>query len=108
MERLRGAKAPRFCKAVVRDSGQGPRSEEHTSELQSRPQLVCRLLLGKIKHTQLLNSNFVCPSMVHVLGAFLSLRCPFVGHFLYVALPLLFVVGYALAPNDRPCRTPRV
>ncbi|TDP76025.1 hypothetical protein DFR33_103375 [Bradymonas sediminis] len=24
MERLRGAKAPRFCKAVVRDSGQGP------------------------------------------------------------------------------------
>src|SRR2546429_5369392 len=27
------------------------RSEEHTSELQSRPQLVCRLLLGK-KNTQ--------------------------------------------------------
>src|SRR5690554_7210944 len=25
----------------------GPRSEEHTSELQSRPQLVCRLLLAK-------------------------------------------------------------
>src|SRR6266498_4363215 len=24
-----------------------PRSEEHTSELQSRPQLVCRLLLAK-------------------------------------------------------------
>src|SRR5258707_1871040 len=24
-----------------------PRSEEHTSELQSRPYLVCRLLLGK-------------------------------------------------------------
>src|SRR5215813_14853737 len=28
----------------------GPRSEEHTSELQSRPHLVCRLLLEKKKH----------------------------------------------------------
>src|SRR5690554_7705966 len=29
------------------------RSEEHTSELQSRPHLVCRLLLEKKKQTQL-------------------------------------------------------
>src|SRR3989442_5911037 len=29
----------------------GPRSEEHTSELQSRPHLVCRLLLEKKKHS---------------------------------------------------------
>src|SRR3712207_7528539 len=29
--------------------GTGPRSEEHTSELQSRQYLVCRLLLEKIK-----------------------------------------------------------
>src|SRR3712207_8761414 len=28
--------------------GRGGRSEEHNSELQSRPYLVCRLLLGKI------------------------------------------------------------
>src|SRR5438874_10729026 len=28
----------------------GPRSEEHTSELQSRRDLVCRLLLEKKKH----------------------------------------------------------
>src|SRR3712207_7719218 len=28
----------------------GPRSEEHTSELQSRQYLVCRLLLEKKKH----------------------------------------------------------
>src|SRR3712207_8540101 len=28
----------------------GPRSEEHTSELQSRQYLVCRLLLEKNKH----------------------------------------------------------
>src|SRR5690625_7087226 len=30
--------------------GGRPRSEEHTSELQSRGQLVCRLLLEKKKH----------------------------------------------------------
>src|SRR3989442_2653545 len=29
--------------------GRGKRSEEHTSELQSRPHLVCRLLLEKKK-----------------------------------------------------------
>src|SRR6266699_7001033 len=29
------------------------RSEEHTSDLQSRPHLVCRLLLEKNKHTTL-------------------------------------------------------
>src|SRR5690625_7045954 len=34
-------------------SGRGvSRSEEHTSELQSRGQLVCRLLLEKKKHLQ--------------------------------------------------------
>src|SRR6266498_4408477 len=32
--------------ALLRDQ---PRSEEHTSELQSRPHLVCRLLLEKKK-----------------------------------------------------------
>src|SRR3712207_3939019 len=35
--------------AVVFGSGQWPRSEEHTSELQSRQYLVCRLLLEKKK-----------------------------------------------------------
>src|SRR2546430_10486216 len=35
---------------VVRDSTRGaPRSEEHTSELQSQSNLVCRLLLEKKK-----------------------------------------------------------
>src|SRR3989442_5399754 len=33
------------------DEGQRQRSEEHTSELQSRPHLVCRLLLEKKKNT---------------------------------------------------------
>src|SRR3989442_10899141 len=34
----------------------GRRSEEHTSELQSRPHLVCRLLLEKKKH--IYNKNY--------------------------------------------------
>src|SRR3989442_12655315 len=40
----------------MRRSGRiaSPRSEEHTSELQSRPHLVCRLLLEKKKKTRLL------------------------------------------------------
>src|SRR3712207_8170655 len=35
---------------VGRRQGRGPRSEEHTSELQSRQYLVCRLLLEKKQH----------------------------------------------------------
>src|SRR5947208_12124286 len=34
-----------------RDGGRPPRSEEHTSELQSPDHIVCRLLLEKIKKT---------------------------------------------------------
>src|SRR5205807_8395339 len=33
------------------DSGEAPRSEEHTSELQSPCNIVCRLLLDKKKRT---------------------------------------------------------
>src|SRR3712207_7171604 len=36
----------------------GPRSEEHTSELQSRQYLVCRLLLEKKKKTNNRTTNF--------------------------------------------------
>src|SRR3989442_3331555 len=41
------------CAQVPKDPqafGRGGRSEEHTSELQSRPHLVCRLLLEKKKN----------------------------------------------------------
>src|SRR3989442_11044386 len=40
-----------WFKQAVREGRPGvtPRSEEHTSELQSRPHLVCRLLLEKKK-----------------------------------------------------------
>src|SRR3712207_8577870 len=42
-----GAGGRRECERQDR----GDRSEEHTSELQSRQYLVCRLLLEKKKHT---------------------------------------------------------
>src|SRR5436305_10031935 len=43
--------APIRCRSALRRLHNG-RSEEHTSELQSRPHLVCRLLLEKKKITQ--------------------------------------------------------
>src|SRR3712207_8289292 len=39
-------------KMEIMVEGHGLRSEEHTSELQSRQYLVCRLLLEKKKHDQ--------------------------------------------------------
>src|SRR2546430_6176555 len=44
---------------VVEDRrvGVGPRSEEHTSELQSQSNLVCRLLLEKKKNLQVYPSQ---------------------------------------------------
>src|SRR3989442_2511320 len=42
-----------------------PRSEEHTSELQSRPHLVCRLLLEKKKTTENQLSIFISLSRIN-------------------------------------------
>src|SRR3712207_7622927 len=42
----------RYRQAFVCDKQSLHRSEEHTSELQSRQYLVCRLLLEKKKHSQ--------------------------------------------------------
>src|SRR5438445_2019261 len=42
-------RADRFPLREQRGRGKPPRSEEHTSELQSRQYLVCRLLLEKKK-----------------------------------------------------------
>src|SRR3989442_10914331 len=39
------------CSNAASTTERGARSEEHTSELQSRPHLVCRLLLEKKKKT---------------------------------------------------------
>src|SRR5690606_41519773 len=40
-----------FARSVIGTGRTGDRSEEHTSELQSRENLVCRLLLEKKKKT---------------------------------------------------------
>src|SRR3712207_7451978 len=47
----------RSMRAVTSDSRSILRSEEHTSELQSRQYLVCRLLLEKKKHS---NCSWSC------------------------------------------------
>src|SRR3712207_8985287 len=47
--RRSGLLRARRARDQPRAVGQGPRSEEHTSELQSRQYLVCRLLLEKKK-----------------------------------------------------------
>src|SRR6266498_6137909 len=46
------ASGTRFRNAFWHHNVGSPRSEEHTSELQSRPHLVCRLLLEKKKTQQ--------------------------------------------------------
>src|SRR2546428_8179941 len=46
----------------------GVRSEEHTSELQSRSDLVCRLLLEKKKNIKILFKHRVMSSKVFVLS----------------------------------------
>src|SRR5690606_41399662 len=47
---------PRFDPLAGRRQRRSPRSEEHTSELQSRENLVCRLLLEKKKNRQVNNN----------------------------------------------------
>src|SRR3712207_6854856 len=51
------------------EGGQRPRrSEEHTSELQSRQYLVCRLLLEKKKHTNLQKHTVSFTTHLHHLS----------------------------------------
>src|SRR3712207_8747054 len=58
-ERVRGRLAGGFCADGRRpfDFNAAQRSEEHTSELQSRQYLVCRLLLEKTNHLNTKHSN---------------------------------------------------
>src|SRR3989442_6257971 len=48
---VRGTSCPGPGVTRWKGQGNGRRSEEHTSELQSRPHLVCRLLLVKKKYS---------------------------------------------------------
>src|SRR2546422_4668091 len=47
---------------ALADHAQEPRSEEHTSELQSRLHLVCRLLLEKKKKNMNYKQSITCTS----------------------------------------------
>src|SRR5690554_7490491 len=76
--------AMEMANASLLDEGTAAaRSEEHTSELQSRPHLVCRLLLEKKKspHASRFDSflAYVCDDLLRCLGivslAFALLRC---------------------------------
>src|SRR3712207_7048653 len=50
LEDREGVEAEAVEHDAGQDAGHAARSEEHTSELQSRQYLVCRLLLEKKKH----------------------------------------------------------
>src|SRR5437867_10276934 len=50
---------------LVRSVGEADRSEEHTSELQSPYDLVCRLLLEKKKKKKNNNSNHKTLQIIH-------------------------------------------
>src|SRR3989442_1231656 len=63
-----------------------PRSEEHTSELQSRPHLVCRLLLEKKKNSFSFTHHTVIPSSRSWAGGGL-IKCRAIGA--YVLLRFL-------------------
>src|SRR3712207_6910165 len=51
--RRRPRRSPRTSGSCSSGWSRGPRSEEHTSELQSRQYLVCRLLLEKKKNPEI-------------------------------------------------------
>src|SRR2546430_11432818 len=75
------------------------RSEEHTSELQSQSNLVCRLLLEKKKemetHLPLLTDRLIVISMLmHLLSIML-------GSVLVMLLPLLLLYKSALSIHRR-------
>src|SRR5436305_4706748 len=53
--------------APDQEPGALERSEEHTSELQSRPHLVCRLLLEKKKNDKVLTLFFYTQTQYHYL-----------------------------------------
>src|SRR2546422_6688308 len=65
--RSRGLGGPPGAPGRCRAPAAGRRSEEHTSELQSRLHLVCRLLLEKKKKTAKYNRSLLQTSS-HAIG----------------------------------------
>src|SRR2546430_6789807 len=62
-------KCPVACPSTGRENPQGERSEEHTSELQSQSNLVCRLLLEKKKQILWSGEMSGCSCSITVLLA---------------------------------------
>src|SRR2546430_5555754 len=65
---FRSGRSPPACRARSRGSSNEvnhdrARSEEHTSELQSQSNIVCRLLLEKKKKPRLQASNHIVPEV---------------------------------------------
>src|SRR2546427_8912128 len=58
-------KVTSFVSRMIGKSGRSRRSEEHTSELQSQSNLVCRLLLEKKKNAQYKNHSLHRHSIRH-------------------------------------------
>src|SRR2546430_3349063 len=69
---------------VTRNPAARPRSEEHTSELQSQSNLVCRLLLEKKKNITLPDTLAIPPQMIKFLSMLIitSVRPTFIQTFL--------------------------
>src|SRR3989442_3731451 len=63
ISRRAGGGSPPSARCCRSSSAWPKRSEEHTSELQSRPHLVCRLLLEKKKITE---DSDVCCTQTHL------------------------------------------
>src|SRR2546429_1338841 len=65
-----------FIGRVDEPTSQNARSEEHTSELQSRLHLVCRLLLEKKKKTHMYSYALQVPlNRVTISDSYHSLQC---------------------------------
>src|SRR3712207_8573888 len=101
------SRSPRWSSASLRSrpSILRSRSEEHTSELQSRQYLVCRLLLEKKKYANMHPSHQVVPllvlkSLIHfTLNVVVATLSPFVSSSL-LAAPSPAHVPTRLAPSS--------
>src|SRR2546430_5030999 len=60
---------PRTASRVPSPARPGSRSEEHTSELQSQSNLVCRLLLEKKKKKRAIHDALLEPMVAHLATA---------------------------------------
>src|SRR5215813_12199825 len=88
--RSRDADSSRFtCVATSRCEASSARSEEHTSELQSRPHLVCRLLLEKKNSSLFSVVGTFDPALSQCADWDMWVRLATMTEFLYLDEPLV-------------------